>query len=326
MENFLRWLDSFLHEQISRKKFLKICFGGLLAFISQNILLKLAFAKIPSSNGRPKAGIKGNYDLVLTEGPDSYKNTVEAIRAMGGMERFVKKNATVFIKPNISWDRTPEQAANTDPQVVAALVDLCYKAGVKRVNIADNTCNEARRCYVASGIAKAAKEKGAYVYFPDEWDIVKAHFPYKSPMEGWPIFRYAIECDTFINVPILKHHGLTGLTLSMKNLMGICSGTRGLIHVNISRKLADLTDFIHPDLTVIDATRVLLRHGPSGGNLEDVAVMNKIIAATDPTLADAYACTLVDRAPMSIGCIKEAVKQNYGSADIEKAKMRKIKV
>ncbi|MGB3241301.1 MAG: DUF362 domain-containing protein [Candidatus Omnitrophota bacterium] len=326
MENFFLRLDTFLQKHISRKKFLKICFGGLIAFISQNVLLKLAFAKTPPSNGRPKSNIKGNYDLVLTEGTDPYKNTVEAVKAMGGMERFVKKGSTVFIKPNISWDRTPAQAATTDPQVVVALVDLCYKAGAKRVNIADNTCNEARRCYQNSGIPKAAKEKGAYVYFPDEWNVVKAHFAYKSPMEGWPIFKDAVECDTFINVPVLKHHGLTGLTLSMKNLMGICSGRRGLIHVDISRKLADLTDFIHPDLTVIDATRVLLRHGPSGGDLKDVVTMNKLIAATDPTLADAYACTLVDKDPMSIGYIRSAVKHNYGSADIEKANIKKLKI
>lgn len=325
MEHLFRWLDDFLQRQISRRKFLKILFGGFVAFISQNILIKLAFAKMPVSNGRPKANIKGNYDLVLAEGPDPYKNTVEAVREMGGMERFVGKGSTVFIKPNISWDRTPEQAGNTNPQVVAALVDLCYKAGAKRVNIADNTCQEARRCYVTSGIPEAAKKAGANVYFFDQWNVVKAHFPYDSPMEGWPVFRDAAKCDTFINVPILKNHSLTGLTLSMKNLMGVCSGTRGLIHAGISRKLVDLTDFIQPDLTLVDAHRALLRHGPSGGNLEDVAILNKLIITTDPTLADAYACTLVDVDPMSIGNIKVAVERGFGSADITKAKIAKLK-
>jgi uncharacterized protein (DUF362 family) len=325
MDNLFRRLDDFLKKQISRRNFLKVLFGGFVAFISQNLLIKLAFAKTPTSNGRPKAKIKGDYDLVLAEGSDPYKNTVEAVRKMGGMERFVKKGSTVFIKPNISWDRTPEQAGNTNPHVVAALVDLCYKAGAKRVNVADNTCQEARRCYVTSGIPEAAKKAGAHVYFFDKWNVVKAHFPYESPMEGWPIFRDAVKCDTFINVPILKNHSLTGLTLSMKNLMGVCSGTRGLIHAGISRKLVDLTDFIHPDLTLIDAHRVLLRHGPSGGDLADVAKMNKLIVTTDPTLADAYACTLVDRGPLSLGNVKVAVERGFGSADIAKAKISKIK-
>ena len=136
-------------------------------------------------------------------------------------------------------------------------------------------------------------------------------------MQDWPIFRDALECDVFINVPILKHHGITELTLSMKNLMGVCGGNRGLIHNNIGRKLLDLTDFIKPDLTVIDAFRVLLRHGPIGGNLDDVKDMKKIIVAEDPTLADAYASRLLGRDPLAVSYIAEAVKRNFGSIDIK---------
>ena len=77
----------------------------------------------------------------------------------------------------------------------------------------------------------------------------------------------------------------------MKNLMGVCSGKRGLIHIDIGNKLVDITDFINPDLTVIDASRVLFRNGPSGGNLEDVVAMNKVIVSTDSTLADKKSVT-----------------------------------
>ena len=101
-----------------------------------------------------------------------------------------------------------------------------------------------------------------------------------------------MECDCFINVPIAKHHGLTKLTLSMKNLMGVCGGNRGQIHWNIDRKLPELAKFINPDLTVIDAYRILLRHGPSGGNLKDVKKTKTVIAGTDPVLADSYAASL----------------------------------
>ncbi|MGB2631290.1 MAG: DUF362 domain-containing protein [Candidatus Omnitrophota bacterium] len=325
MERLLRKIDSFFARQVTRKGFLKACLVGLAYFVFHNMLIKLAFAQNPSSNGRPKSRIKGAYDLVIAEGDDPYKNTVKAVEAMGGMERFVKKGSIVTLKPNISWDRTPEQAGNTNPQVVAALIDFCYKAGAKRVNIFDNTCQEARRCYITSQIPETAKEHGAYVYHPDEWNVVKMHLPYKSPMEGWPVFKDAVKCDTFISAPVLKHHGLTGLTISMKNLMGICSGKRGLIHVDIDRKLVDLTDFISPDLVIVDATRVLVRNGPSGGNLEDVVTMNKIVAATDSTLADAFASTLVGKDPLFLGNVRTAVERGYGSADIEQAKKITIK-
>ena len=292
--------------------------------VLNNALFKIALGKDEVSAGRQVKRIKALHDLAVVKGEDPYIITVKAVEALGGMEKFVKKNSTVLIKPNIGWDRSPEQAGNTNPYVVAALVDMCFKAGAKRVNIFDRSCNDAKRCYENSGIEKAAKEKGANVYSPDDWNVIKAEFNYKSPMEGWPVYRDALECDTFINVPVLKNHGLTGLTLSMKNLMGICSGQRGLIHFDIGTKLAHLTDFIKPDLNVIDAYRVLLRNGPTGGDLADVMAMKTVIAGTDPVLCDSYAAKLMDKDPLSISYINQGVKLNLGSADIDKADILKI--
>jgi uncharacterized protein (DUF362 family) len=143
-------------------------------------------------------------------------------------------------------------------------------------------------------------------------------------MEGWPILRDAVECDTFIDVPILKHHGLTGLTISMKNLMGVCAGRRGLIHQGIGRKIVDLADFISPDLIVIDAYRALLRNGPTGGDLGDVENLKTLIVATDPTLADIYASTLAGWDPESIPNIRVAIERGFGSSDIKGARIMKV--
>jgi uncharacterized protein (DUF362 family) len=325
MKKIMAFLEKTANKKISRRNFLKILAGFTALLAADNRLLRFAFAGQDSSNGRPKKGIKGIYDLVEAEGPDPYKNTVEAVKALGGMRKFVKTGDTVVIKPNISWDRVPEQAATTNPSVVAALTEMCYEAGAKRVNIFDNTCNAKERCYENSGIRKAAEEKGAYVYYPDGWNTVKARFKYKSPMDGWPVFRDAVMCDCFISAPVLKHHRLTELTLSMKNLMGICSGVRGIIHTDIDRKLVDLTDFISPELTVIDATRVLLRNGPSGGSLKDVKVMNRVLVATDPSLIDSYAAVLIGKNPMDIPYIREAARRGFGRTDTGSASVHKIK-
>ena len=326
MDRFFYHLECFLKTRISRKGFLKACLGGLAFFISQNTFLKKAFSNTADSPGRKGRGAAGLHDLVLAEGKDPYANTVKAVEKMGGMQRFVKTGDTVVVKPNMAWDRTPDQAANTDPAVVAAIVEMCYKAGAKRVNVFDITCNNERLCYVASGIAKAAREKGANVYYPDHWNVVKAEFPYESSMHGWPVLRDAVKCDAFINVPVLKDHGLTRLTLSMKNLMGVCSGKRGLIHMGIGSKLVDITDYIKPDLTVIDATRYMFENGPSGGNLADVKKLDKVIVATDPTLADTFACTLVNVDPMAVPYIKVAAERKFGSTDIAAADIVKISV
>lgn len=308
-------------KKVTRRNFIRSSLAGLALIAAGNFVsaAKTVFAQSASSNGRPKKKLKGEHDLVCAKGEDPFAMTVRAVEAMGGMERFVKRNDIVVIKPNIGWDRTPEQAANTNPLVVAALIVLCFKAGAKRVNIFDVPCNDARRCYENSGIEKAAREKGANVYFPDDWDVVKAKFKYASPMEGWSVLRDALECDTFINVPVLKHHGLTKLTISMKNLMGVCTGVRGLIHQNIARKIVDLTDFISPDLTVIDAYRFLYRNGPTGGNLNDVRRLDSLIVATDPTLADAYAAKLAGLDPLLLENVRIAAQRKFGSADIGKA-------
>ena len=324
MKNILTFFEHYIKNEISRKQFLKICMSGVALSAVESQCMKLAVGAPEPTSGRKKSGKKGLYDLVVSEGPDPYKNTIRTIEAMGGMQRFVGKGDIVVIKPNMAWDRTPEQAANTNPKVVCALIDLAFLAGAKKVNVFDIPCNDEKRVHVTTGIAAAAKERGANVYFVDHWNIVKAKFNYESPMSDWPIFRDAVTCDTFINVPVVKHHGLTGLTLSMKNLMGVCSGNRGLMHMGIGRKVVDVTDYINPDLTVMDATRVLFRNGPTGGDLKDVRMINKVFAAIDPTLADSFACSLLDQDPMSISYIQEAFNRKMGNVDISKAKIQTV--
>ena len=319
-------VDDLLKRKISRKQFLKMCMTGAASLTAGSILGHHPALAEETFTGRPKSTVKGVHDLVAAEGNDPYLMTVEAIKVFGGMEKFVKKGDVVVIKPNIAWDRTPEQAANTNPRVVVALIDLCFKAGAKRVNVFDNTCNSARACYKNSGISEAAKKAGARVFFIDEWNVVKAAFKYKSPMEGWPIRKDAVKCDTFINVPVLKHHRLARLTISQKNLMGICTGSRGKIHGGIGRKLVDITDFISPDLTVIDAYRVLVRGGPVGGNLKDVENVKTVMVATDSTLADTYAARLIGVDPMALPNLVSAKERKFGSMDVKNADISKIKI
>jgi len=275
---------------------------------------------------RPRRAVKTLCDLAVVKGDSPAAITRKAVEAVGGMGRFVKPGAIVVIKPNIGWDREPKYAANTNPEVVAALVRLCYDSGAKKVKVFDNTCNSAPMCYLNSGIADAVKKAGGHISHINKDKFIPGAFSESSPMKSWPIYRDAVECDCFINAPIAKHHGLSRLTLSMKNLMGICGGNRGEMHWNIDEKLTDLTRFIRPDLTVIDAYRILLRNGPSGGNLKDVKLTKTVIAGTDPVLADAYAATLFGISPGDIGYIKNGAEAGLGTMNIAGANIRKLSV
>jgi uncharacterized protein (DUF362 family) len=232
-----------------------------------------------------------SYSFAIVKGRNTKKIVEAAIQAIGGMKKFVSKGDIVMVKPNIGWDRTPEQAANTNPDVLSAIVRICFDAGAKRVKVADNTCNDPRRCYRRSGIYDAARKAGAEVYYLDERTLRKDNIG-GTALKSWPVYKDFIEVDKFINVPIAKHHGLTRLTLGMKNLMGAIGGKRNSIHQDIHPSLADLGEYFKPHLTIVDAVRILTANGPQGGRVSDVKRVNTVIAGTDIATTDALAANL----------------------------------
>ncbi|WP_162601852.1 DUF362 domain-containing protein [Occallatibacter savannae] len=211
----------------------------------------------------------------------------KVIESLGGMSRFVRAQDVVVIKPNIAWDRTPEQAANTNPELVAEVVRQCRDAGAKRVIVTDVSCNEARRCFHRSGIEAAARSAGAEIILPDP-DMFRDIDLGGVMLKTWPVFIPFLEADKIINMPIAKHHGLCGVTLGMKNWYGILGGQRSRLHQQIHQSLVDLAGFMLPTLTIMDCYRILLRNGPTGGDLEDVALKKTVVAGTDPVALDAY--------------------------------------
>jgi uncharacterized protein (DUF362 family) len=225
--------------------------------------------------------------LTVVRGGEPRALVQRALLDLGGMGRFVSRQDVVVVKPNIAWDRTPEQAANTNPEVVAEVVRQCWQAGAKRVIVTDVSCNEARRCFQRSGIQTAARAAGAEVLLPDP-ELFREVDLGGVVLKSWPVFTPFLEADKIINLPIAKHHGLTGCTLGMKNWYGILGGQRNRLHQQIHQSLADLASFMLPTVTLLDCYRILLRNGPTGGNLEDVAMKKTMVAGTDPVALDAY--------------------------------------
>lgn len=211
----------------------------------------------------------------------------QALENLGGMGRFVSRQDVVVIKPNIAWDRTPEQAANTNPELVAEVVRQCWAAGARRVIVTDVSCNEPRRCFQRSGIQAAARAEGAEVILPDPERFREVDMGGVA-LKSWPVFTPFLEADKLINLPIAKHHELTGATLGMKNWYGILGGQRNRLHQQIHQSLADLASFMLPTVTIMDCYRILVRNGPTGGNLEDVELKKTVVAGTDPVALDAY--------------------------------------
>ncbi len=251
---------------------------------------------------------------VAARGDDPSSNVRRALAALGGMERFVKRGETVLLKPNVGWDRLPEQAANTDPQVVAELVRLSKAAGARRVIVADLSCNDPVRCFARSGIAQAAGAAGADVLDGRKLATLPASLP--GSAAGLEVFAPLLEADRVINVPVAKHHGLSRVTLGMKNWFGVLGRGRNRLHQDIDRCIAELGAIFRPTLTVVDATRVLLDNGPQGGSLGDVKAVGAVAAGVDPVLLDSWGAVQLGVDPRSLGFIAEAQKRGLGKGDL----------
>jgi uncharacterized protein (DUF362 family) len=251
--------------------------------------------------------------------------TRKAIESLGGMGRFVSRGNVVWVKPNIGWDRRPEQAATTNPDVVATIVEMCYQAGAKKVVVSDNPCNSADRTFSRSGIQQAAQKAGAQVFFLDDRKFRKMAVNGKI-LKEWEIYQEVVEADRFINVAIVKHHSLSKATLGMKNLMGVIGGARNRLHQDIDNSLVDLAAFLKPHLVVLDAIRVLTANGPVGGNLADVKRKDTIVAGVDQVAVDAYGATLLGIKPETIGHIAQANARGLGTINFNSLSPKLIEV
>jgi uncharacterized protein (DUF362 family) len=227
-------------------------------------------------------------DMVVVQGESPEALVQRAVNELGGMRRFIARGDVVVVKPNIGWDRAPEQAANTNPVLVAEIVRLCQNAGARTVIVTDVSCNDPRVCFERSGIAAAARSAGAEVILPDQRRFREVNVG-GDVLTTWPVLEPFLTADKIINVPIAKHHSLTGCTLGMKNFYGIIGGQRSRLHQRINESLVDLTAFVRPTLTIVDAYRVLMRGGPTGGSLADVEFKKTLLAGTDPVALDSYA-------------------------------------
>ncbi len=279
----------------------------------------------PEAVASPPGG--GQAYLAVARGQDPKAITRAAVAALGGMERFVRAGMDVIIKPNICVDyHSYEYAATTNPEVVAALVELCLGAGAKRVRVMDSPfAGSAESAYARSGIADAVAAAGGAMEVMNQAKFRQTEIPHGRDITRWPIYQDVLTADLVINVPIAKHHSLARLTLGGKNLLGVILN-RNKIHANLGQRIADLVSAIRPTLTVVDAVRVLMANGPTGGRLDDVRVMNTVIASHDIVAADACAATLFGLTGEQISYIKAAAEMNLGTLDLSAIRIEEITV
>jgi uncharacterized protein (DUF362 family) len=248
-----------------------------------------------------------------------------ASEVLGGMSRFISPGDRVLIKPNVGWDRQPELAANTNPLLVEAFVQICLDAGAAEVWVTDVSINDTYRSFARSGIEAAVKRAGGEVKYTAEKDFVLTDLQ-GQVLKVWPVSRFYHDVDRVINMPVVKHHSLSKCTIAMKNWYGVLGGRRNRLHQQIDDSIADLAAAIRPTLTVIDATRVLKRNGPTGGNLSDVSREGTIIVGQDEVALDAYSLRFLDLHLDDVPYLQIAGRRGVGSSDWEALKPVEISI
>ncbi len=265
--------------------------------------------------------------LAAVHGSDPEAITQRAVAAIGGMERFVQPGDDVIVKPNIcNANHSFEYASTTNPQVVATLVTLALEAGAKRVHVMDNPFSgTAQRAYERSGIAEAVKAAGGTMELMSQHKYVETDIPEGKDLESWLFYQPILEADVVIDVPIAKHHNLAHLTLAGKNLMGTIEN-RPAMHRNLGQRIADITSRVRPQLTVMDAVRMLMDHGPTGGDLDDVKRADTVIASHDLVAVDAYTTPLFEMEPEDIGYITASTEMDLGEMDLGHLDIQEIEI
>lgn len=310
---------------MDRREFLKaLALTGVAATLKWEGAMGVMAQTIP--------GGTSDCDLVAVMGGEPAEMFRKAIAEFGGMGKFVKAGQKVVVKPNIGWDKVPELAGNTNPELVTAIIKECFAVGAKEVVVFDHTCDDWRKCYKNSGIEDAAKAAGAKVMPAHEESYYReVSLPRAKSLKTAKVHSAILDCDVWINVPVLKNHGGAKMTISMKNHMGIV-WDRGFFHRNdLQQCIADICTFAKPAvLNVVDAYRIMKTNGPRGKSEADVVLTKSLFMSSDIVAVDTAATKFfnqVETMPLEVvGHLAKGEELKIGTMDINSLNVKRIKI
>ncbi len=323
--------------EYSRRDFLRLAMVGLGAFMAARFLsacspsqpaAPAAAAPVPPvvpKSVEPDSKSTDYPDIVVVKNGEPEELVRKAIDTLGGIGRFVKKGDNVILKPNIGPAiRTYEYAATTNPWVVAAVAKLCLEAGAGRVRVMDKPFGgTAESGFAISGIKEQVEKAGGEIEIMSKYKFISTEIPQGKDIKKWDIYEDILKADVLINLPIAKQHSGSRLTLGMKNLMGTIPNAQ-LFHMNLHQRIADLATRVRPTLTIIDAVRILVANGPTGGDLKDVRKLDTIIAGTDIVAIDSFATSLFGLKPDDIPNIKMAESVGLGTSNLSSLNIKEL--
>ena len=313
---------------MDRRDFLKtLAAAGALVTVKSSGMMDVMASTMPSS-----ATADGNADLAAIMNGEPAAMLEAAMKELGGISRFIKKGDKIVIKPNIGWDRTPELAGNTNPDLLEALIRMCQDAGAAEIKVFDHTCDNWSRCYDHSGIEAMVKKVGATMVPAHEQSYYQnVEIPGAKTLKNAMVHKAIIECDKWINVPVLKNHGGALMTCAMKNHMGIVWDRRAFHSRGLHQCIADICTYKPAVLHIVDAYRTMATNGPQGRSASDVVLTKALFASADIVAVDTAAAKFFTQINTGIRFediehIPDAQKLGLGTMDLESINIKRVRL
>ncbi|MFZ2448655.1 MAG: DUF362 domain-containing protein [Syntrophobacteraceae bacterium] len=262
----------------------------------------------------PEAGKK----IAIITGSDRVKAVNSGLRALGGIETFIRKGDRVLIKVNAAFASPPSLCATTNPELLSEVVRLCLKAGAASVAVTDNPINNPESCFALSGIGEAARSAGAALILPRDSLFAGLTVPGTRYIKNWPVLVGPFQGVTkLIGLAPVKDHHRSGASMSMKNWYGLIGGRRNIFHQDIHTFIRDLAIMVKPTLVILDGTLTMITNGPTGGSMSDLKKTETLIVSTDQVAADAAGALLLGKAPADLPFLAQAEQAGTGTVDFE---------
>ena len=258
---------------------------------------------------------------MVAQGASPAKNCLAAVEALGGFGEFVHEGDKVVVKPNPIGRNRPEQATNTHPDMVEAVIRECFRVGAREVV---TLSHDDERLFVGNGTAEAVERAGGTLKpVNDREQYREVVVPRGRILRTVEIATDVLDADVFINMPIAKHHAGSRVTLAMKNLMGINWDRITFHQTDLQQTIAELASVIKHNLIIMDANHVLLTNGPSGPGRVHIA--NEVIAGVDPVAVDTFTTDrYFDLRLDMVGHLGIAYDLGVGEIDLAKLKIKEF--
>jgi len=259
--------------------------------------------------------------MSIVRGEDRVQTVQRALKALGGIEVFVRPGDRVLLKVNAAFATPPALSATANPELVAEVARLCFKAGASSVVVTDNPINDPASCFALTGLAQAAHSVGAQVVTPKAGYFKPTTLQGGTLIKHWPLLYTPFEdVDKLIGIAPVKDHHRSGASMTMKNWYGLLGGRRNLFHQDIHNIIKELAMMVSPTLVILDGTWTMMTNGPTGGSLADLKQTKTMIVSTDQVAADAFGATLLGKTLSDLPYIAKAQAEGVGQSDYDSFK------